>query len=402
MNSKEVHKNSIITIAVRLINTLLNSLIIICTTQFWGSEGKGVTAIFMANLGIITIGLNILTSSSVAFFAKKFAISKLHLQAVLWSFIVSITGTLIIYFCGGDKIALYIFCASIFMGLHTFYTSIFIGEQKIKEYNIISIVQPAVLLIFLLFFKFTVEPTFYAYFYSYILSLFVASITSLFLVKRFKNVLSFSFESDVLKKCFVYGSKEEFGHLLQFFICRLGYYVLELYSGTAAVGEFSVGVAISESIWVISRSIAMVQYSKVIAEGHNQKTLHDNLKAAIYSLFISLICIIILLCIPKSFFAVILERGGKDFNNVKDIVLLLSPGVLIMSFSNVLVHYFSGIGNLNISILKSAVGAIFTVILSFILIPRYSITGAGITSSAVYVISSVVIIVAFFRLRKKR
>jgi O-antigen/teichoic acid export membrane protein len=398
MDSKEVRRNSIITIAARAINILLTFLITICITQFWGAEGKGLITLFSADLALITIGLNVLAGSSVAFFAKKIDVSKLHLQAVLWTFLVSFAGALFVYFFEEVNIAFLLFFASVPMGLYIFYSSLFIGEQKINQYNVMSVVQPVGLLLFLLLFRYTVEPTFYAYFYALICSLLVSGVISLFLAKRFKDILRFSFEWLALKKCMIYGLKEEFGHLLQFFVTRLGYYVLAFYSGNAAVGQFSVGVQISESILIISRSIAMVQYSKAIAEGHNKKTMHDNLKAALYSLLISLLCIVIVMFIPNSLFALIF---GKEFVNVKEIVLILSPGVLIVSFANVLVHYFSGIGNLNISILKSAVGAVFTVILSFILIPKYFITGAGITSSAVYIISSLVIIIAFFNTKKK-
>ena len=398
MDSKEVKRNSIITIGVRSINILLNFVITICMTQFWGAEGKGTIALFLANLGLITIGLNVLTASSVAFFSKKLDISKLFLQAIVWSFVVSLAGAAIVYLSTKTDIAWLIFCASFFMGLYTFYSSVFIGEQKINAYNIMSVVQPMILLLLLLLFHYTIEPTLYAYFYSLILSLIISGIISFFLVKRFKNILKFSFELAAFKKCFIYGCKEELGHILQFFILRMSYYVLEFYSGRAALGQFSTAVQISESIWIISRSIAMVQYSKVIAEGRNKKTMQDNLKAALYSLFISFICIVFVMLIPKSLFAFVF---GEEFYNVKDIVLLLSPGILIISFSNVLVHYFSGIGNLNISILKSAVGAVFTVILSFILIPKYFLIGAGITSSIVYIISSVVVIVAFFNAKKK-
>jgi O-antigen/teichoic acid export membrane protein len=398
MNSKEVRRNSIVTIVTRGINIILNFLVIVCTTQYWGAEGRGFIALFSADLAFVAIGLNILTASSVSFHSRKCEVSQLHLQALIWTVIIALIGALIIYLTSDVKLAFFIFCSAIVLGIYTFYTAIFIGEQKIMAYNILTALQPSILLICLLILRYTIDADYYAYFYSFIISFFISGLIALFLLKRFKKILSFSFALTTVKKCFIYGVKEEFGHLLQFFIARLGYYVLEFYSGTVAVGKFSVGVAISESIWIFSRSIANVQYSKTLEEGSNKKTLQENLKAVIYSVLITFVCIIIVLFMPQTFFTYVF---GDEFADVKQIVLILSPGILIISFANVLVHYFSGIGNLNISILKSAIGFVFTIILSFLLIPKYSLLGASITSSLVYTITSIVVIIAFFRQKKR-
>jgi O-antigen/teichoic acid export membrane protein len=78
-------------------------------------------------------------------------------------------------------------------------------------------------------------------------------------------------------------------------------------------------------------------------------------------------------------------------------LLLLSPGILAIAVTNVYGNYFSAIGKLKILIIKSAVGVVFTVILSVILIPRLQITGACIVNAVSYIVSSTILVIAFCR-----
>ena len=73
-------------------------------------------------------------------------------------------------------------------------------------------------------------------------------------------------------------------------------------------------------------------------------------------------------------------------------ILLLSPGILAMAFSNVLDNYFSAIRHLNVQIIKSAVVLVFTFALSLWLIPKFQIDGACMVNSASYLVSAVVLL----------
>ena len=100
-------------------------------------------------------------------------------------------------------------------------------------------------------------------------------------------------------------------------------------------------------------------------------------------------------CMPESVYVFIF--GSEEFASVKYILLLLSPGILAIAVTNVYGNYFSAIGKLKILIIKSAVGVVFTVILSVILIPRLQITGACIFNAVSYIVSSTILVIAFCR-----
>ena len=93
---------------------------------------------------------------------------------------------------------------------------------------------------------------------------------------------------------------------------------------------------------------------------------------------------------------------GEEFVTVKRVLLLMTPGVLAIATSNVFGNYFSAIGKLKILIAKSAIGLLATVVLSIVLIPRFHVDGACIVNATSYIVSSVIIVLFFFKGNNRR
>jgi O-antigen/teichoic acid export membrane protein len=173
---------------------------------------------------------------------------------------------------------------------------------------------------------------------------------------------------------------------------------LERMTGLGEVGVFSIGIQITETIWIFSRSISLVQYSNVLNLGDTIKSRKETEKMSLLSFYISFACILIIILLPANFFTFIF---GDEFADVKRVILLLSPGTLAIAASNVFGNYFSAIGKLKILIIKSLVGLIFTIILSYILIPKMQIQGASIVNSISYIVSSVILFGYYYFVHKK-
>jgi O-antigen/teichoic acid export membrane protein len=88
---------------------------------------------------------------------------------------------------------------------------------------------------------------------------------------------------------------------------------------------------------------------------------------------------------------------GPEFSGVKKILLMLSPGILAMAGSTVLGHYFAAFGEMKILIATSAVGVVFTALLSFLFIPSLHIAGACIASSGAHLAASAILFYRFFK-----
>ena len=397
MLTKE-RKDTLLTLFSRAAIVMITFAITIFILQFWGAEGKGIQAIFIANLGMIAIVSNVFTNSSIAFYVRKVGASKLYAWACIWTFISASVGAVVCYYFDNHSFTIFLFVASLLTGYLAFHNALYIGMQKIKYYNLLTILQPLFVLIFMILLYKVKETTYFDYFYAYILSLIVVIVIATFLTRKTVGKIKLELDFAVTKQSFNYGFQNELSNFLQYFIYRLSYYFIVYYLSEASLGVFSVGVSISEAIWHISRSVSMVQYSKVIKEGNTPGSRKGVVTASLFSFVFSLLGIGIILLLPKSVFAFVFTAECAD---VKQIVLLLSPGILSIAFSSVYAHFFAAIGKMKILVLKSAIGALLTLILLVILLPLWGMSGACITTSIVHFVCSAILVICFFILKKK-
>ena len=101
-----------------------------------------------------------------------------------------------------------------------------------------------------------------------------------------------------------------------------------------------------------------------------------------------------IIIIPRSLYEMIF---GKAFRGTKEIMLLLSPGILAIAISDMIGYYFTGIKELKILNIKSIVGLAITLVFSFLLIPKYGILGACIVTTLSYSVSALLLFLKFYR-----
>jgi len=398
MSSINLKKNIIETTFVRGGILILNFAVIWLVTRLWHAEGNGIRALFVADLGIISIFCNIFTTSSVSYYIRKVGQSRLKTQAYLWVFMVSGILALIFSFRSGETcLPLFLFVISALMGFVAFHSSLFVGCQKIPYYNLITLLQPLLLLLFMLMihYAFYGKFSYYAYFYAQIISLLLIFITAKIITRKTLGKSQFEFNKKTIKDSFHFGWQTELSNLIQFLNYRISMYALSYLSGIKSVGVFALGVAIAEAIWIFSKSISIVQYSNVLQTGDTVESRKETTKVSYISFLASIICIAIIAILPANIFVWIFN--GEEFGYVKTIVLLMSPGILAMAVSNVYGNFFSAIGKLKILIIKSGAGLLVTIVLSLLLISKWGIFGASIVNSCAYIVSSAILIVFFKR-----
>lgn len=190
----------------------------------------------------------------------------------------------------------------------------------------------------------------------------------------------------VIREMFRLGAQNQVAHITQLLSFRLSYYVLEEYKGAAALGVFSNGISIAESIWLVAKSMALVQYSKVSNTQNRNESARLSIKITAICLLMSFFLVIPLLLIPAGTYAWIF---GAGFEGVKPVIWTLAPGVVVYNIAIIIGHYFSGTGRYYRNTLISAAGLAVSATLYFILIPLFSFSGAGIATSVSYLFTSV-------------
>ena len=117
------------------------------------------------------------------------------------------------------------------------------------------------------------------------------------------------------------------------------------------------------------------------------------------TIVVTTLAVICLMALPQVFFTSIF---GKEFGMIRIVIACLGFGIITLSFSMILSHFFSGINKPYHNTISSAIGLVFTVGLGLLLVPRYGITGASLTASISYTASTIYQFIVFSRMTRLR
>jgi O-antigen/teichoic acid export membrane protein len=200
-------------------------------------------------------------------------------------------------------------------------------------------------------------------------------------VYRFWPKTSVAQTSGLFRAMFGVGGWSQLANVLQFMSYRLSYYLIEDRLGMAAVGVFGVAVSLAESLWIISRAVSLVQMSEVANSNDLQRAKQITVNWFKATALFTLGAIVVLLAIPEPWLVFVFE---KDFTGIRPLLWGLAPGILFLSVSNILTHYFAGIGYYRFNALVS----FFTLIGLLLALPLLSnyagLTGAAWAQSVAY------------------
>lgn len=387
----KVKRDILFTMLSRAALLILNFLLVLATTRLWGAEGRGLIALFATDLGLISIFTSIFSGSSTSFNLRKFLPADLFLPVFLWAFIISFFGAVSFHILGRTEYSLFLFISSTLLGCITFFNSLFVGKQSINRYNLVVVLQPLLMILFLMIF-YLFDSSYFSYFYAQCTSLMVL-LSLCFFMNDTPLLISKNSYKEVTISLFKFGVQTELSNFLQFFNYRLSYYFLGYYSGLAAVGIFSIGVSLSEIVWKLSGSISTVQYSQLLSQNKNQEARRVTTKMAWLCCGVTLLFLLIAFMIPAPIYGWVF---GDEFVEAKSILMILSPGVLAVAVSNVWGHYFSAFGELKILIFKSLSGVIVALVLSLLLVPSLGVKGACWVNLMANFVCSLVLGVAYF------
>ena len=235
------------------------------------------------------------------------------------------------------------------------------------------------------------------YLYGLYISYIFAFLSSLILIVssfKKKEILG---SGKIIRELVQLGSVMQVGNILQFFNYRLSYYFIEFFLNRAALGVYSVGVQLSESIWLIAKSIHMVQYTRISNEKDEKYAAKLTLNLVKISFVLTLLSLILIMILLHLFFFLILK---PEFQQVPVIMYTLAAGILTFSISIILSPYFSGLGKPIHNTISAAIGLLFTLILCIFLIPRLGLIGAGLAATFSYIAATLYQFIVFVKMTK--
>lgn len=369
-------------------------------SQYLGPSGKGSQSIILTTISFILIFSNLVGGATIVYLIPRFKTILLIIPSYMWTVLMSLVSFFILKFTGlvEGKYIIHVCILAVIYSLTSIHSNILIGKQKIKDSNNLGLLQTVLLVAsllvsFLIFRIFTINAYFLALYISMGSSLIISTILISASFKEL-NMSNYAQYTQVVKQMFTFGFQNQIAHITQMLSFRLSYYVIEEYIGIAAVGVYSNGISIAESIWMVAKSMALVQYSYISNSTNREESARITSLLVKAGFFASLLLLIPLILIPVEVYVFIF---GQGFADIKPVIISLLPGVLIYNVSILLGHYFSGTGRYNINGRISAIGMVVSVILYLTLIPLFSIRGAGIATSLSYLFTSILFLWYFAR-----
>ena len=384
-----------------MLAAVLNFVIAIIISQTLGNTGSGTQSLVLTSITFILIFSEIVCGASIVYLTPRHSFKKILVASVIWSGLIAIVmGFCIRLFYPklDQDLVLHVAILSFISSLSNINFRLLVGKEEIQKANYNTLLQPILLTLTLVVYYIILKRT---DIYGYVIGLYAAYFGTFLLgvwMLR-KDYAQLSNDKDrtygpVLKDLFKYGFLNQTGHFVQFFNLRLSYYLLDSYIGRGQVGVFSRSVSLAEAIWIISNSIALVQYARIANaddRAYSQKLTLDLSKIC---LVISTVAVIVLALLPPQVYTFVF---GPDFGEMAGIIRILAPGVLFYCIFLLLGHYYSGIGRYQMNTFAALCGLAATCILGFTLIPRYDVTGAAITSAVSYTVNAIFLFVFFLK-----
>ncbi len=377
--------NIINTVSTRITLAVLSIALLLLNSNFLGSEGLGTIGILVLEITIYLLISNVVCGGSLIYFTSRKSANALLLPAYCWIVLsAAFYYSLILLIPGLDsEYATAILVLGFLQSAIGANLGLLAGQQRFKTFNFVALVQAIVQIGSLCIFYFVlnnqsvdafIKSTFIAYCLAFILS-FVRLVPTLEKPIVWPTL-------GLFKELIQYGFYLQIANITQLLNYRLNYFLLDYFSGRAAVGKLMAGVQLSEGLLLPSKSIGAVQYAKISSRKSkaNAARLSINLLKVVFLFTLPLVTLLML--IPEVIYTNLL---GTNFNETPLVISFLSVGIVALACEVILSRFFAGTGQQKVNATSSSIGLVVTIIAGFSLIPTLGLVGAAVCASLSYV-----------------
>jgi len=190
-----------------------------------------------------------------------------------------------------------------------------------------------------------------------------------------------------------FGVRGQISNILQFVSYRFDVLLVGLWVGAAGLGVYAVGVMFAEALWLIPNALGTVLLS------HTSRSETAAADRRIRVVFPVAMMIVLAIAGVLSLASPLIAGGylGPGYHQVPVVTWVLMPGAIALSGSKILANELTARGYPGTNTLAAACGAITTVGVDLLLIPRFGIVGASVASSIGYAATFVFTLSAFRR-----
>jgi len=385
------------TFVVKIVTSIINLIVVILLSQYLGASGKGEASLLITGITMVVLFCNMIGGASLVFLVPRFNVFQLFVISNLWSlitctvayFILGITNIL------PEQFIVHVVSLSFINSLLGTNLSVLLGKEKINSNNLVILLQSVVsLALFFILLKTSEGADISYYIKSLYASMFVALGISTFLIASHLKGTSASGSRKISYEMMRYGFINQSAHMTKFASSRLSFFLLSHFNNRAGLGIFSNGVSLTESVLLITNSIASVQYATISNTSDDVKSQQLTLRLCRISTLFCIAAMLPVVLLPASFYTWLF---GSEFGEVKNVVWLLAPGIIFYNTALIIGHYFSGTGKYIVNTWGSITGLIVTVLLSMVFLSNYTIENASIIATISYFFTMLLLLYVFMK-----
>lgn len=386
---KKIIKNDyVFSVISRGIGVVLGVVYMVLFNRFFGASLKGESAIILNYVTIFSTILDCGITQSYAYYRKKVKnVNKIYFSNISLLFLISLLICIFISLFIKDKTILIIL---LILPLRIFSNQInsMISIETPRKRNFSSILLNFID-IFIIIFLFFIFKSNYK-----ILSLFLIIKEFIYLLVSLINAKQLPTIKYVNLNYLILFARFGFFSMICILLMEINYRVdvimLGSYVSTAEIGVYSLGVSLSERVWLVPDALRDILLSK-LSKGKNEDEVR---KICSISFWACLSIVILVIIFGKPLIFILF---GKEFIDSYNITCVLLIGVLGMVFYKMIYAYFIIKGNQRSNVFILTITAIINIIGNLFMIPKYGIIGAAITSVISYTICGVLFILFFCR-----
>jgi len=400
-----------ITFLTRIVCLIIGIAVSVIVARVLGPQGQGIYSLTILFPSMIITFTNLGIGRSTIYHIGKntYALKDLVGAILGSSFVISIVsiliGLIIVLFFSNSIFPgvpqIFLLLALLLIPLQLFSSQslggILLGIQKIREYNLIAIIQSLSMLALVSFFLIKLNSGIAGAIIASLLSSLLATISaSLCIFRRSENVHpSFQYNKNIFSSLFNFGSKTYLNTVLSFLHLRVDQLMLNFFLNPLAVGFYVISVGIVEKLWLLSQAVSMVLYPKVASMKDEEQRKRFTPIVARNTLFITILGAFLLFLLSK--WLILLLYSDKFLPSVAPLQILLI-GVVAISVERVLVNDILARGKPMINTYITFVALVANITLNVIFIPKYGVIGAAWATNLTYTLNSVIKILVYCKL----
>lgn len=385
------------TTVFRLLSTVFNFLIALLLSRFLGTKVKGDATIILTTITFLVFFCSFVGGQALVYLVPRYKVENLVIPAYIWTLLVAGVAYILLrhFHVFTWRRTLNICALSILNALVNIHAAVLLAKQRIKQYNVVTLLPVLLTFIGLLLCIFVYKyDSIYAYVYPLYAAYILAAVVSFGYCVRYIGLGSVTGIFDDMDSSLKYGAGFQTFDLLQLLNFRLYFYLLYYLQGASDLGLYSIGVSVLEVAWVFGRSVSVIHYSDFSNHQNEKMAVRQTLRyLKVVFVAAALFLLIVALC-PVQMYGFVF---GASFTYVKYTVKWLFPGVLMYSIALVIQSVYLSRASYGRLIFAQLTALLSSLVLCYLLIPTYYFSGASAAASVSYVICALIMLFFFVK-----